>query len=110
VSLEEGPSRLARLAATIGAAVGQRAEHAGMLLRRELYRAASILALLLFAWVCACGAIGFAAVAVLAALGEAHRALGASLVAAGLALAAVAAAYRARVIVAPPRAKRTSRS
>jgi hypothetical protein len=85
----------------IGAAIGQRAEQTGILMRREIYRAASIVALILFALVCACGAIGFAAAAVLAALGETHRVLAAALVAGGLALAAVLAAYRAREIVAP---------
>ena len=97
----DSPSLLGRLAGVIGSAIGQRAEMTGILLRREIYRGASIVALLLFALVCACGAIGFAAIAVLTALGVEHRVLGASLIAGILALASGLGIYRARAAIAP---------
>jgi len=97
----EGSSFLGRAALAIGAAIGQRAEQTGVLLRREVHRAGSIIVLLLFTLACACAAIGFAAAAVLAAFGEAHRVLGASTVAAALAALALLAAWRARAVIAP---------
>jgi hypothetical protein len=102
----EGPSFIGRAAAAIGAAIGQRAEQTGVLIRREIHRAASILLLLLLALVCVCGALGFAAAAILIAFGDAHRVLGASAIAGGLAVIALLAVWRARVAIAA-RSRRT---
>jgi len=88
---------MSRIGQLVGEAIERRAGRLVAFERREVRRAGSIIALLLAASVFACAATGFAAAAVLSALGERYRVLGASLLAAGfvvLALAAVWLAHR----------------
>jgi FtsH-binding integral membrane protein len=87
---------LGRISTLIGALVENRAAQALAFGRREVKRVASMFALALCAAFFACAAAGFAAVAILAAIGEAHRVLGAACVAAGFALLAALAVLMLR--------------
>jgi biotin transporter BioY len=64
--------------------------------RLELRRVARLFALSLVAAVLTCAAAGFAAVAVLAALGEVHRAMGSAIIAMAMIVLAIIAALLAR--------------
>jgi hypothetical protein len=84
-------SLLGRLTSAAGAIIASRANQFAAIERREVGRAASIFAFALTAAIFTCAAAGFAALAILSAVGEEHRALAAACIAAGLALIALAA-------------------
>jgi hypothetical protein len=87
---------LTRFSDVVGTAIETRTEKLIAFERREVRRAARVFALALAAALLAVGAAGFAAVAVLAALGEQHRAMGAAIIAGCLALLALLAVLLAR--------------
>jgi hypothetical protein len=87
---------LTRLSNVAGTFVETRVGNVTALVRMEVRRAAKVFALALFAAVMASGAAAFAAVSILAALGEEHRVLGAALIALCFALLAVLAVLLAR--------------
>lgn len=87
---------LGRVSSTIGSIIDNRAAQVVAIERREVRRAAGLFALAFVASVFACAAAGFAAVAVLTALGEEHRAVGSACIAAGFALLAAIAVLLAR--------------
>jgi hypothetical protein len=94
--LEKFLHLLERARAMLGGMVSSRAAQFIAFERREVRRAASVFALAFTAAIMTCAAAGFAAVAVLAALGDAHRAAGAAFIALGLALIALCAALLVR--------------
>jgi protein-S-isoprenylcysteine O-methyltransferase Ste14 len=89
-------SLLTRFSHVLGALIESRTTQFIAFERREVRRAARVFALSIVAALMACGAAGFAAVSVLAALGEEHRAMGSAIIAATLALLALIAVLLAR--------------
>jgi hypothetical protein len=87
---------LTRIGGVIGTIIDVRAAQVTAIERREVQRAASVFALAFTAAVFACAAAGFAAVAVLTALGEEHRVVGSTCIAVGFALLAALAVLLAR--------------
>lgn len=87
---------LVRLGTAISAAVAGGTSHLLAVQRHEMRRLAAVLALSFAAAMFACAATGFAAYAVIIALGEEHRAAGAALVAAGFGLLSGIAVLLAR--------------
>jgi hypothetical protein len=93
---------LGRIGSLVGAIVANRTAHLFEINRGEVRRAAAVLALALAAALFAVAAAGFAAVAVLVALGEEHRAAGATLIAGCFALLSGIAILLARGRSSPP--------
>jgi len=89
-------SVLARVSSALGALLANRTASLIEAQRGELHRLAAAFALAFVAAIFACAAAGFAAYAILVALGEEHRAAGAALVAACFALLSGIAALLAR--------------
>ena len=87
---------LDRLGKLIVGVIESRAAQVIAFERLELRRVARLFALSLVAAVLTCAAAGFGAVAVLAALGEQHRAIGSAIIAASLIVLAGIAALLAR--------------
>ncbi len=87
---------LTRLGDVLGTAVESRAAQFVASARAEVRRAAKVFALAFAAAIFACGAAAFAAVSILTALGEEHRAMGSAIIAVCLALFAVLAVLLAR--------------
>ncbi len=79
-------SLLGRAGSVVGSVIASRTAQWIALKRSEVRRAAAVIALALTAAVFACTAAGFAAYAVLVALGEEHRAAASALIAACFAL------------------------
>jgi hypothetical protein len=87
---------LSRVSTVIGSIIDNRTAQVVAVERREVRRAAGLFALAFTAAVFACAAAGFAAVAILTALGDEHRAVGSACIAAGFALLAAIAVLIAR--------------
>ncbi len=92
---------IGRVGGMLSSLVGERTARLATGLRLEVRRVAAAFALALAAAVFALAAAGFAAVAVLAVLWEAHPVLGASLVAGGFALLAIIAVLLMRNATRP---------
>jgi hypothetical protein len=87
---------LGRLSSVVGTIITSRTAQLVALKRNEVRRAAAVIALAFTAAIFACTAAGFAAFAILVALGEEHRAAGSALIAGCFALLSGVAILLAR--------------